>query len=479
MKFVDLSEDFFRLLQSYLNNDDYHYFLNSSKQHFMTLKRKTIYFRLNKEKTYQYLTDKNFQSILLSKVEDGWEQIHLRWDCSNVWRLYDPTVPSNGTGYTPTFNLVDITLPDSTNPKMLKIIDSIDKNEIAGNLSHVTKLRVFNPNLDLSLFQHIPDLMISLPSTDFSMFNREHQKRLSLFSCSLLTNVQTFQGIHTVEIINSPLLEDVSALYGIYDLSVLICPKVTNISVLGGHHRLAIDCAYHLVGYESLRGIPNISLMSCDISDLTVLHDAKTIELKQCDKITNVAPIKNAKQIILYQNNHITNIEELSNVFDLSITESNLTLIEILNLRNHRLFVHFPTNGKHNNANDDIMENFVFFPNTSYLTLRYLPIAWLKKLEAGSMLFGSSLQSLTIDCANGYFQSIKGLESIPMVRLLDLTILDISGLSGNRCLDIRRCMGIANISSLADVTILTLENGFGMFDCSGLSKIPRLKVFRA
>eukprot|EP01040_Poterioochromonas_malhamensis_P005393 gene5393-5786_t len=44
----------------------------------------------------------------------------------------------------------------------------MDKNEIAGNLSHVTKLHVLDPNIDLSLFKHIPNLMISgSQSNDF------------------------------------------------------------------------------------------------------------------------------------------------------------------------------------------------------------------------------------------------------------------------------------------------------------------------
>lgn len=72
-----LPEVIFSLIQSFLNWDDYHYFVNTSQQLFGDLKRRNIYFHLNVESSIRYLKDKDFQRLLLSKVENGWDQIGI------------------------------------------------------------------------------------------------------------------------------------------------------------------------------------------------------------------------------------------------------------------------------------------------------------------------------------------------------------------------------------------------------------------
>ncbi len=72
-----LPQDIFHLIQTFLSNDDYHYFLNSSKRLFCDFKRKTIFFKLNQEGSYLYAMNKEFQRLLLSKVENGWNQIGI------------------------------------------------------------------------------------------------------------------------------------------------------------------------------------------------------------------------------------------------------------------------------------------------------------------------------------------------------------------------------------------------------------------
>ncbi len=66
-------------IQNYLTDNDQHYFFNTSKYLFADLKKRIIYFQLNKVKSEQYLQDKLFQSLLLSKVENGWNQIGIKY----------------------------------------------------------------------------------------------------------------------------------------------------------------------------------------------------------------------------------------------------------------------------------------------------------------------------------------------------------------------------------------------------------------
>ncbi len=63
--------DIIKHLQSFLSHDDNHYFLNSNKLHFTSLKQETIYFLLTKEKSREYVEDERFRETILSKVKDG------------------------------------------------------------------------------------------------------------------------------------------------------------------------------------------------------------------------------------------------------------------------------------------------------------------------------------------------------------------------------------------------------------------------
>lgn len=344
---ITLPEVIFRLLQTILTNDDYHYLLNASKQHLRDLKRRTMYFRLNEVKSKQYMKDKVFQSYVLSLVEDGWKQIRVYWNSSRFMSWYDRTVPSDCREFLPVLFNRDHTmsgvLPLSSNLNQLYHLHDINQ-ETLGDISHLTKLRLISPDdvVDLSLFQHIPDLEIDSTYCDVTIFSNDHQKRLYLNSCFNLTNVESFKGIHILKIQRCDGVIDVSPLYGIYDLSLISCRKLRDISGLGNHCRLHVEkCSKNLIGYESLEGIPHVTLIGCDISDVSVLRDAKSVKLEQCIRLQDVSPIKNVKKVELYQCLHITNIIELCDVYDLSIDEFSIKATELPKLRNYRLSITF------------------------------------------------------------------------------------------------------------------------------------------
>lgn len=69
-----------RVMQSFLSNDDYHYFLNTSKALCGEVKRKTTHPAPNREKSGIPREDKSFQTLLLSKVENGWNQIAVIYE---------------------------------------------------------------------------------------------------------------------------------------------------------------------------------------------------------------------------------------------------------------------------------------------------------------------------------------------------------------------------------------------------------------
>lgn len=78
---------------------------------------------------------------------------------------------------------------------------------------------------------------------------------------------------------------------------IAFCPKVTDISGLGDHYRLKVwQCSYQLTGYHSLLNVPHVALTRCDIADLRVLRNAKSLRLTRCNQILDLTPIASLKE---------------------------------------------------------------------------------------------------------------------------------------------------------------------------------------
>ncbi len=479
---IQLPEIIFTLIQTFLSYDDYHYFLNTSKLHFSHLKRRTIVFRLTERRSLQYMEDKEFQGLLLSKVEDGWKQIRLKGEVgkftnaqnfSGLMKVYDTQVPHDGYYFDPVFEAL------RSSDRTIKVIPPISARlremtfefnsqlKDVSNASHLTKVTISycREFEDISPLKNIPDLTFSNCHRlkDFSIFSRDKRQKMN----SPLNNVPgEFSNVRRLVIESCPLLEDVSPLHGIDDLSIRSCKAVKDISGLGNHHRLEIwHCSYKLTGYEILIDIPHVSLWKCDISDLNVLRYVKTVLLKECDQIRDVSPIRRARRVALSYNN--INVSELRDVNDLSL--SNCSISDLLELANPTLAINLAS------MNSEEMIEALSFKNTHSLTVTGLSSLLINRLESGNISFFQHLQSLTINSISDIFE-IKGLEDIPTVRLLDLeSLTDISGLGRNCCVELWYCPLIEDVSSLANVSIVTIAGCERILDYSILSKVPRLK----
>ncbi len=239
----------------------------------------------------------------------------------------------------------------------------------------------------------------------------------------------------------------------------------------------------------SLEGIPHVTLIGCDISDVSVLRDAKSIKLQECDNVVDISPLKKVKMVELYQCHYITNIIELCDVYDLSIDETILNGSDVPKLKNYKLSITFFLVG-YIEAQDKHYDKYFddCFSHTSHLTLHDIPVNVRKRFEEGNLSFLKHLQSLTITCSvlsvhslsidqsSFRFTRIQGLDNIPVVILDGLYIKSIAGLGNNRCVELRHCKGIEDIESLASVKVLTIDNCEGINDSNVLSKVPRLKI---
>ncbi len=223
-----LPEEIIITIKSYLTNDDYHYLLNTSKRYFVVVKRKTLYFALNIQKSRSYLRDKDFQSLLLSLIEDGWKQIGLilRATCD---------IPKDLPIHRIQFQHVKVPLSHvdhiesiiqgvsaleriNTLPKVKELSINFEGqlNDVR-NLSHLSKLEIINaPNLtDIEALKVIPDLIFhTCGIKDFSMLNGQKQHRLVIYVCPI-SDVSSFSGIRYIRIAYCSELQDVSPLRGV------------------------------------------------------------------------------------------------------------------------------------------------------------------------------------------------------------------------------------------------------------------------
>jgi len=193
-KLTDIPSDIIRFLQTYLNNDDYHYFMNTSNQHFQQIKKRTILFTLTVQKTVDYINNhQNFQNLLLKKVENGWKQISIQL--------------SNNTS-----NLL------SEIPKTLPIRKIIKKDN---NMRKPFKL---------SKFSHI-ECIQGLNTTEPSIPYLSKTKDLSIIATEHLIDIRNLSHLTRCEIFYATELWDIAPLQNIPYISLIGCDNIEDYSI--------------------------------------------------------------------------------------------------------------------------------------------------------------------------------------------------------------------------------------------------------
>ncbi len=487
-------EEIFRIIQTYLSYDDYHYFMNTSKQLFASLKRKTVYFSLDRKRSFQYLTEVNFQRLLLSKVVNGWDQIKIHYKEVSLGIPSDLPVHAIVGSVCPlpvkewnNFQSIvchcpkgRIEIPPIPNVKNLHLFfytqDKLSRESI--NLTALSHLSTFCLNhlrvKDISPLKDIPELSLFSCEvvTDFSMFC--NQRILKINRCRGLSDVTSFKSIRTLELSNCVNVTDVRPLKSIHDLSLFGCPGITDISCLGNHHRLLIcQLADNLTGYDCFLHIPHASLVRCNIKDVSMLRYAKSVYLSKCSEIDDVSSLRNVKKVQISMGRMLFGLNELQAVPDLSLTFENSKGNEvprecIVLSQNKRLQL--------SSALIGIESLSMFSPKIEHLTIKRSETI-CRLISEGQ---GSSLQyltSLTLEYMS--LQHLEGLGNIPTVKLFYCSQLrDLRGLGRNRCVKVSYCSDLEDVSSLATVPIVTIKCCKKLteksYEC--LQYVPRLKI---
>ncbi len=462
-----------------------------SKEYFAEIRKKTIYLKLGSIcLSDSYIDEIHYTERILNEVENGWKQISVRF-VQSYPRPIPPSIPIHKITFEEactlgltfeeishiecvhiSYGFQGTSIPPIPKVKELTLLSGQGIEDVS-NLSHLHRLKLLPARnvVDISSLKNIPDLTLEdCPNVkDFSMFNNLKQKHLSLSRCPFLCNVNNFQGIHKLQLKDCFNIINVSPLYGIYDLSIEGCLKIQDISGLGKHHRLKIVMDYDtkLKGYEAFLGIPHVSIGYCEMPDLTVLRDAKTVYLSHLWGVKDLTPLKDAQEVWFH--NYVSgslNYNVLKDVSKLHLLNNMHVNIDVIEFKNQNLEISGYCQGSF--TNDSFLKNVKCFT-----AFNFAPISQLVK--DGNVSYVQNLYELTIHM-NWTLTHVNGLGNIPVVRLVHCyELVDISGLGNNRCVEIRRCKKVRDASSLACVPIVTIDAATLSDGGECLRKVQRLK----
>ncbi len=438
------------MIQTFLSYDDFLQFLNTSKRLFSELRKKVIYISLASYESFNYLTDENFREKILKKVENGWKQIHLKYDGACIIPFdapmhqiegYQPQIPNHSW-------------------KKCEIIKNChffnDIREFPFPMNHLKELSITNMKLlsTLTPLKDIPILSIFSCNNvnDFSMFSS--QKSLTIGQCKGLTDVSNFHSIQKLSLIECKNLEDIRPLYGINDLTLNDLPLITDISCLGGHHRLTLQSfKKHVIGYEILQTIPHVTLISCEINDLRYLRNAKSVVLTNSiwERPPGVKPLRTVseKVEITTSSKELIGVSELNEIPDLSLTLLDRECVDriiqdpfIRKLKNKKLKLHLgertPYYVEYNKRPKQISHLSIFPKTIQHLTLggSYF-VDYLDDGQASSL---SHLQSLTLEEVCYLKSKFSGMKDIPMIKLVRMNDLKtLKSFQGCRYVEVVHC----------------------------------------
>ncbi len=429
---------------------------------------------------------------MLSKVENGWDQIgiHVQYGIEEgeippdlpihrivaipnltpeQWNNYKSIKfhphPRGGIPFIPPIpNVRELYLSYNSGLIDLSPLQSLSKLIFYKGQDYAVK--------DITPLSKIPHLSMGcfVNINDFSMFTS--QRYLEIYNCQGLTDVTNFRFIHQLKLKECHSITDVSALNGVYDLTLSKCRGIKDISKLGNHYRLELS-NLPLTNFNCLLHIPHVSLDGFAISDLNVLRYATSVRIGCfCYEVRDVSALKNVKKVVLGDNGRqLLGLEELGKVPDLTYDFDGEREIEddfLSCLQNERLALL--------NPNFFITGLSSFSRMTKHLTI-YESEVFAEFVNEGQ---GSLLRHLTfLSLESVPVKSLEGFMDISIVRLKCCDSLRrLDGLGRNRCVELRYCSFLEDVRSIATVPIVTIEVCKRLteesYEC--LKNVPRLKI---
>ncbi len=462
MRFVDLPDVIYILLKSFLSVDDFIELVSSSKRYFQEIRRSNLYFWLNSSKSESFCVDKSYQDYILSLVTHPDRQIKmilsidLAQSYKNLFSVHRLYIAGHINYSLPVLPTKGIILSESTTVQDITSLSRLEYVYIGG----------CNGITDISALANVKDVIICRCDNirDFSALGK--QESLRLFRCPTLTDVNSFSNIQNLRISTCESLFDVSPLYGIPFLLISDCANVKDISCLGNHTRLEISyCGYDLKGYQIFATVKEISLHLCDITDISMMKKARSVELQHLDNLKDVSSLANVKKLILFNCKEIEDISMLDKVRDLQLGS-------FPTIRRHDSLEHHPNLTIRCYQNEENMDTLIKFRSV----VRTLYLGQIN-VSAFMLLLPSFNRLIFLSIMNDEDFELQGCEDIHTVRLDYCSkIKSTKGLGRNRQVFITACNEMNDVSHLANVPVVTIHYCGKVIDVRCLKNVPRLKI---
>ncbi len=467
MRFVDFPEVIYILFKSFLSNDDFIQLVSSCQRYFKEIRKRNLYLKLNHLKSERFCVDKSYRDYILSRVSRPDRQISMSLPIDMVQKYKDLLAihllrvsgkPDHGDHSIPFLPAKGISL------SMLSQIQDIT------TLGQLEKVSISSCKriIDISALKDVKDVSIMYCDniTEFSSLGK--QETLYLYHCPSLMDVGSLGNIQTLKIDCCENLIDVSPLHGIPFLSIINCAKVKDISGLGNHQSLKISrCSYDLKGYEILETVKDISLDSCNITDVGMMTKARSVELRNLSHLKDVSSLVHVKELTLVNCQEIEDISMLEKVRTLHF--GSLPAIRRYDgIEHHQnLTISFDQSKE----KMDKLANFTSAVKNLHLYRCDFSVFVLLLPSFSRLMF------LSLSWSGGEEFELQGCEDIHTVELKFCSkITTTKGLGRNQEVLILGCDKMNDVSHLANVPIVTIKNCRKLVDVSCLANVPILKV---
>lgn len=148
--------------------------------------------------------------------------------------------------------------------------------------------------------------------------NTEH---LIIRHCPNIESLEALRhsNVRRVELVNCPLITDVSPLAQCDDIELAEFPRLVDLSPLcvdsrprRDRNRVAIVECPLIIDVSPLRGIDTIELIDCPlIVDVSPLDSSRSIDISGCTKVTDVSSLAAVQEIVMQRCTRVTDVASL------------------------------------------------------------------------------------------------------------------------------------------------------------------------
>jgi len=145
---------------------------------------------------------------------------------------------------------------------------------------HIIEFALFNQDINIKGTKTHTLLFENIKHINF--INIGNVKNVKIYECENIENIHILGNLHSLELSRCN-ITDVSVLDNIKTLRINNCNNITDVSNLGKIHNLTITCCNGITDVSSLGNVYKLDLSYCyNITDVSALGNVHTLSLRGC-----------------------------------------------------------------------------------------------------------------------------------------------------------------------------------------------------